>query len=58
MTPEMRFKARVKSLMNQSGCSLDEAFRIATGEFSQFANKADKVLKIKQQIEREMRFGQ
>jgi len=44
--------------MNQSGCSLDEAFRIATGEFSQFANKADKVLKIKQQIEREMRFGQ
>lgn len=58
MTPEEWFKQRVKDLMNQPGCNLDQAFSKASDEVEGLANQADRLQNIKHQIEWEMRFKQ
>ncbi len=56
MAPLDQFERRMRELVN-GGCTIDEAFIIARQEFSNLARQANDLLKIKQKLEREQRFG-
>lgn len=55
MAPLDQFETRMRELID-GGCTIDDAFTIAKQEFTNLARQADKLLRIKQKIEREQRF--
>lgn len=56
MAPLDQFERRMRELINE-GCTVDEAFMIATQEFGNLVKEANALLKIKQKVERERKFG-
>lgn len=54
MTPEELLNQSVENLMNQLGCSWDEALRIALGNSRDLADEADISQHRKQEIEWEI----
>ena len=54
MAPYDQFEREVKELISQ-GCSLDDAIKEAMKNYSDLANQADELLRIKQKIQREER---
>lgn len=56
MSPqEVQFEQDVRKLMVDQGCSLEDAFQRAMQHHNQLANQADRLLIIKQKIQRDTR---
>jgi hypothetical protein len=56
MTPEERLKQKAKNLI-QMGCTPADAVDQASKEFRNLANQAETLQNVKEQIERDLRFG-
>jgi len=54
MAPLKQFEKRMQELV-RNGCTTDNAYQIASQEFSNLADRADQLLEIKQQIEWDQR---